>query len=438
MSNYTLISFIGTGQYNKDGEHEGYTMAKYQFPQGNIYETRLFLEALLQAAYKPVKKIILIGTRTSNWDVLLADMRSNSSGKPADYTDLWGRLFEECESKPAAGITEESHRLLEKALTEKTGVPVVITYHTPEIDAATIPEIFPVYSSLAKELAEDTDILLDITHGFRSMPLLVYQALQFGLAGDSRRKVELIYGEIRRNAVSPVRDLSEYWRLSEISAAKSLFFRKLDGTRLAAFLYDEWKDGEALITRFSDIVECNLSLDMPRWIKDTRRALSRPLKGTEPAWILELRDFLAEGIVKKIDSPWTSDILRAFSRLLEEHGLRIQAIITLQAALEARTIEYCGSVDAIGDYDAWQSIYREQYLLKRRDLSQGRILDTLERVRNGIAHGGYKDKRGKVFTSKEIGDALKNSKQAVHAYFEQVNPDKKPAATPPRAEGAGV
>jgi CRISPR-associated Csx2 family protein len=438
MSNYyTLISFIGTGQYNKKGEHEGYKTTEYQFPNGKTYKTSLFLEALFLAEYKPIKKIILIGTRTSNWDALLADMQSNPGGKPADHTDLWERLVEECESEAAAGITEESCRLLEKALTEKTGVPVVIKYHTPEIDAATIPEIFPVYSSLVKELAENTDILLDITHGFRSMPLLVYQALQFGLAGDSLRKVELIYGEIRRNAASPARDLSEYWRLSEISAAKNLFFRKFDGARLAPFLHDAWGEGENLINRFSAIVECNLSLDMPRWIQDAKRALSRPLKGTEPDWILELRNFLKEEVIKKVERPLNSDMLRAFSRLLEEQGLRIQAIITLQAALEARTVEYYGSAGEIGDYDAWQEKYRSEYLSKRRELSQGRTLGTLEWVRNSIAHGGYKDNQGKAFTSQEIGNALKNSKNAVHEYFEQVNPDKKTAGTATAAGTGG-
>ncbi|MFP3091133.1 TIGR02221 family CRISPR-associated protein [Treponema sp. TIM-1] len=439
MSNYTLISFVGTGQYNKKGESEGYKTIKYQFPNGTIYETSLFLEALLQAEYKPVKKIILIGTQTSNWDVLLADMQSNPGGEPGDYTDLWERLVKECEADTTAGITPESRERLEKALTKKTGVPVVIKYHTPEISAATIPEIFPVYSSLVKELAEDTDILLDITHGFRSMPLLVYQALQFGLAGDSQRKVELIYGEIRQDAASPApaRDLSEYWRLSDISAAKNLFFRKFDGRRLAAFLHDAWDEGENLIIRFSTIVECNLSLDMWRWIQDAKRALSRPHKGTEPDWILELQDFLRKEIIKKTDHPLTSDILRAFSRLLEEHNLRTQAIITLQAALETRTVEYYGSVDEIGNYNAWDTTYKNKYRTKRDALSQNGPLCTLEWVRNSIAHGGYKDNRGKAFTSQEVWTALKNCKNAVHEYFEQVNPDKKNADKPPAAGGAG-
>jgi CRISPR-associated Csx2 family protein len=439
MNAYTLISFVGTGQYNKKGEHEGYKTAEYQFPNGKVFKTSLFLEALLQAEYRKIEKIILMGTNTSNWDVLLADMRSGSDGKPEDYTELWARLLEECESDNAGGITEESRELLEKALTQKTGIPVAVKYHTPEIDASTIPEIFPVYSSLVKELAEGTDILLDITHGFRSMPLLAYQALQFGSAGDAQRKVELIYGEIRPNGTSPARDLSDYWRLSDISAAKNLFFRKLDAKRLAPFLHDEWGEGETLLNRFSAIVECNLSLDMPRWIQDMKKALSRQLKGTEADWILELRDFLEKGIIKKIDTRLTSDILRAFSRLLEEHDLRIQAIITLQAALETRTIEYYGSAGEIGDYKAWQDIYQKKYQVKRRELSQKSPLGTLEWVRNGIAHGGYKDNKGKSFTSQEIWAALKNSKNAVQEYFGAVNPDKKLSGeSPAGGEGTGT
>ncbi|AEF84098.1 putative crispr-associated protein, family [Treponema primitia ZAS-2] len=433
MKHYTLISFVGTGAFKKDGGKEGYSEASYQFPNGTTYTTNIFLEALLKSGYRSIKKVILLGTRTSSWDVLLADIRSDSSSP--DYGSLWSKIIDECES---AGISDESAALLEEALSKKLCLPVAIKVHTPVIDAETIPEIFPIYNTLVSELAPETDILLDITHSFRSLPILVYQALQFGLTGLPPRNVELIYGEIRNNGLSPARDLSQYWQLSQITEAKNLFARRLDGKRLAQLLHDEWPQGEELISRFSTIVECNLALDIPKWLKDANRDLGRPLKGTEPEWVLEIRKIVQSEIVEKISpakgnrSLKTSEVLRSFSALLEQHGLFIQAIITLQVALETRTIEAFGSPDDIGDYSAWHDIdgpnYQKNYQQKREALNVVHPLRDIESIRNAIAHGGYKKRwgskasKGLSFTAQEIRDALKKSKEAVQIFFDNVRP----------------
>lgn len=88
---------------------------------------------------------------------------------------------------------------------------MTLKVHTQNIDFDTSEEVFACYKSLVPEIADDSDILFDITHGFRSMPILMYQTLQFVFSNNQSRKVELVYGEyIQSVDISYVRDLSKY------------------------------------------------------------------------------------------------------------------------------------------------------------------------------------------------------------------------------------
>ena len=75
MNEYTLITSIGTGMYKKEG---GYRIATYRFNNGKTYESKLFFDAILKTEFKPIKKIIFIGTYTSSWDVLIDDKKDSN------------------------------------------------------------------------------------------------------------------------------------------------------------------------------------------------------------------------------------------------------------------------------------------------------------------------------------------------------------------------
>ncbi len=65
---YTLISMIGTGMYKTLKDFEGYKKTDYSFGGGKHFNTRLFMQALLECKYKDINQIILLGTDTSSWD----------------------------------------------------------------------------------------------------------------------------------------------------------------------------------------------------------------------------------------------------------------------------------------------------------------------------------------------------------------------------------
>jgi CRISPR-associated Csx2 family protein len=405
---------------------DGYQKTTYRFvdSQGkeSDYTGNVFLEVLLEAKYRPIAKIILLGTTTSSWDALLADIQIEK-GVPTDNTELWTQVLDACRG---SGITDVLERELEMILSQKLGVPVIIKTHEPKIDEDTIPDIFPVYNSLIGDIEKNTDILLDITHGFRSMPLFVYQALQFSIAGQSESTVELVYGEyIREHHISFVRNLSLYWHLSTITEAKNLFETVFDGTLLSQKIERYWGKGAKAILRLSEIVECNFSLQIDEFLRQLKNALKEKMQN-EPAWVSDVRNFL-DDIHNRLSDTSVSKILRKYSKLLEEKGLITQAVIALQVALETAVAEKYAGADYIGDYEWIQNdIYGGKLRIKNiRDTIKARnradfdALLALENMRNKIAHGGSLDRKSNSYPSAaSIPAILKKGNRAADIFFE--------------------
>ncbi|GHS91098.1 CRISPR-associated protein [Planctomycetales bacterium] len=390
---YTLISSIGTGMYKKEG---GYRQTVYQFADGQKVETALFLTAILQAKKSEIKKVVLIGTRTSSWDALIPD------GGNADL-DLWGKIQGECLSSD--GISDTLLKKLQAKLPEwHDGLPFALKAHTSCVDKDTAGEVFAVYSTIAAEIADHTDILFDITHGFRSMPVLIYQALQLDAIKLQNRRIDLIYGEyIDQEKISHVRDLSPYWDFYEITAAEKLFTDKLDGKLLAEKIQPHWKSGAECLRRLSEIIECNFAFQLPETLNQIKNAIEKkaPSSDAQP-WVTDAKNELA-AIYKKLFHSTTSETLRAYSRLLESKGLLTQAVITLQIALETAVTEKYGAPENIGDYDWWQETGKSKYIEIKKQIesddgkSQSEPLWQIENLRNGIAHGGARDRKSGSF-----------------------------------------
>ena len=392
---YTLISSVGTGMYK-----EGYRKTIYCFASGEKIETHIFLDALLKNKYRDISKIILVGTVTSGWDMLI------------DIEDeLWLKV---CEAKENNTINQSIISEMESYLSNKLDIPVVIKYHTDKIENETSEEIFNLYSSIIPEIT-DENILFDITHGFRSMPILLYQALQFSISQNPKIKnVELVYGEyIESKKESHVRDLSNYWRYSQISDALSVFRTKLDGYKLAELIEDEWLEGSKAIKRLSDIVQTNFSLQIIEVSKQIKNALKK-YPTNAPTWLEDVKLFLEE-ILNCVTSDFLYKSLKNYAEFLFERKLNVQAIITLQVAVETYIAETNNCEDMIGNYDWWQrdgrTILNE---IKKNDWKNiGNPLTNLEGFRNQIAHGGGTNRDGNFPQASNIPSIYKSGLRGI-------------------------
>lgn len=401
---YTLISLVGTGMYK-----DGYRQTEYVFPDGKKITTHIFLKALLEARYRKISKIILVGTVTSGWDMLI-DVDD----------DLWVTV---CEAKEKREISDELIKKVELYLSEKLNIPVVIKYHTDKIDNSSTPEIFDLYSSIIPEI-NDENILFDITHSFRSMPVLLYQALQFSASQNSKIKnIEIVYGEyIEKEKLSYVRDLSSYWKYSQISDALYVFSQKLDGFRLADLIQDEWESGSKAIRRLSEIVQTDFCLQIAEVAAQIRNSVKKYPENA-PEWLGKVRDVLLK-ILKVVgnENKKMSECLFDFSKLLYERKLNVQAVICLQVTVEAKICENEGHCEEVGNYNWWQDNGKKALnKIKSGNWKDiGNPLTNLEHFRNQIAHGGAKMSNGSFPHAANIPSIYESGLRGVENLFKEL------------------
>jgi CRISPR-associated Csx2 family protein len=373
---------IGTGMYvEKDS---GYRTTKYEFRDGNTFETHLFLEALLQNNLgQNIDKIIIVGTITSDWGALIANYN--------EYTELSLKLLENKKI-----ISKETFSELEATLSKMYKKDVQIFYHTDEIDSETTEEIFNVYKEISKSIPQGSKILFDITHGFRSMPLLLYQALQYAFQEELSESTSLIYGEYNKEEkISKVRDLSNYLEYAEIAGGFKLFNARFDGRLLSEKTETLWKKGCKWLKRFTAMVQANYFLQIFELLSNLTNILNEGIPEKSPSWVQDVYESL-EDLHKQLKNHEKSKLLFAFSKILAEKKLYTQAIIGLQVTVEAKAFELFGDWDELGNYDYFQEkvrpLFRDFLRNDFQEKHKDRIFN-LEGVRNQVAHGGAKNKK---------------------------------------------
>ena len=154
------MSFLGKGQHNS-----GYRDTDYIFDDGEVYAHQKYIGLALQKKLA-ADKVILLGTSSSMWDVFL------EAGSDA-LEEQW---FSLSDAVKTSSVSEELLQPFEQYLQQQLNVQVrciLIPF------ARTTQEQIEILSVLANALSEHEDIILDVTHGFRHLPMLSLVAARF-------------------------------------------------------------------------------------------------------------------------------------------------------------------------------------------------------------------------------------------------------------------
>ena len=202
----TLISFLGKGQNS-----QGYRLANYLFEDKSTFVEQKYLGLTLTEKLKP-SRLILLGTAGSMWDVFL---ESESSQLESQWLDL-------SESVQKEQVTTEQLQPFESFLSKKLGLTVqciLIPFARTEQDQ------IGVLSSLAEHLVADEKVVMDVTHGFRHLPMLALVAARF-LQKINKIQVEQIYYgalDMTENDRTPVLELGSLLNMLDWIDALSTF-----------------------------------------------------------------------------------------------------------------------------------------------------------------------------------------------------------------------
>ena len=200
-----LVSFIGKG--NRNGASSGYQTAQYSFPDGwESPPISVFGLALLtyyeQHLRQPIDRWLVLGSPQSNWDALLEvvpkEQRDNALNRV--YEKIRDAVKAEEQSPSASGIGQLTQPLLDAwsdALSERLHPMAVKCQLVGWCEAPTSQ--LQMWRVLSQEVPEGSELVLDITHGFRHQPMLLAPMVVLLGMLKNLSGVELYYGALDMN-----------------------------------------------------------------------------------------------------------------------------------------------------------------------------------------------------------------------------------------------
>jgi CRISPR-associated Csx2 family protein len=177
-----LISFLGKSLLDKK---TGYRPARYRFDDGEVIETAFFGLALVRKM-RP-DRLLLLGTAGSMWEVLV-ESQIDDDRLEAERLALIDAVREN-------RVTDELLAPLAGVIGERVGCPVDLRVIPYGHDAAGQAQILDTVAR-AVSAAKARQVLLDVTHGLRHLPMLALVAA-FYLEHVARVRVaDILYGAL--------------------------------------------------------------------------------------------------------------------------------------------------------------------------------------------------------------------------------------------------
>lgn len=299
----TLISFLGTGQVqNSNGtKMREYRKTKYSI-DGEVVGESSFVFSLLMDHYK-FDNIILIGTVKSMWEAVY-HYYCEKNNVECDY-DEYFKLAEVIEN---ANHQSELHILDLSKVKEVLGQnseALVIPYGLNRKEQI---EIFNTVSSAFERFEKGDEIILDVTHSFRSLPLFATSLINY-IQSFSDKDIhfnKVYYGMLEvmgeHDGIAPIVDISTAVELQNWTTAAFSFKEYGKGSLLADLLGDE--EGK-IIKIFSDAVNINYLNEIRTRLANFQQFSEKKLTNEFAQWVVpKVLASFTERLQKVGNSQW--------------------------------------------------------------------------------------------------------------------------------------
>jgi CRISPR-associated DxTHG motif protein len=259
MSSKKILTFLGTGNYQE---------TTYSWQQQPV-RTRLFPEALAQ--WFDADEMLVLLTAEAKQHQHWTDLQNALQGDPIEL------------------------------------IPVGIPSGKSE------RELWDIFDHMVSVLGEGDEIVFDVTHAFRSLPMLALLAAAFLRVAKRIRLRHLLYGayEARQDDVAPVFDLSPFISLLDWTTATDQFIKRGNASELAAFL----KDAHQQAWRERSVPKSEL----PRHLQSLGarlEELSQALRLSRPAEVSEKAEQVTASLARATAE--TETFARPFTLLLDK------------------------------------------------------------------------------------------------------------------------
>lgn len=186
-----VLSFLGLGTYDKETQRYRYEETTYVWGERESCTSTLFTAALTQ--WFPDAKIVILETKEAN----------QANGQTA-------------------------RTLLPNA--EFISIP----------NGRSDEENWKIFNAIANRLPDGQRLILDVTHGFRSMPVLATLVVSFLRAAKNIRLEHLVYAAFERGAkTTPVFDLTPFVTMLDWASATNRFLETGDARKLKPLIREQ-------------------------------------------------------------------------------------------------------------------------------------------------------------------------------------------------------
>lgn len=221
MKQQIVISFLGKARQNQN-----YVQANYQLDQ-SIYQSTFFGFSLLK--HIQPKKMVILGTQGSMWDVLI----ESQAGSDDELAHERLELIEACANDNASQSQLDKLSLLLQNKFNCEMVLQLIPY------GRSTDEQLSIVEKLAQHIPENENITIDVTHGFRHLPMLGFMSAIY-LQDAKAVTVSHIYsGALEmtdEQGITPVLNLTALLQLNRWSNALANYEQHNDYSQIAQLL----------------------------------------------------------------------------------------------------------------------------------------------------------------------------------------------------------
>lgn len=273
-------------------------------------------------------------------------------------------------------------------------------------------ELWKIFDELKEHLKPGDRVVLDITHAFRSLPVLTLLALTYLRVATGIVLERILYGafEARDEAgEAPVFDLTPFVSLLQWSAAVSLFRQTGECGPLADLLEEKLKNPAKRLRKLSDALSLIRTKDIAPCARKVRSDLNKAKKVKEFALLVPLlEDEIGRLAELNADEPSAqldlADWYFQKGKLVHTWLLAREAVVShvakcsgwdVRKSVDRERAENALNEDAPkekGDVPASGGSFALQ------ELPEGLVKawSTLAGLRNDIAHCGFRDDAAKV------------------------------------------
>lgn len=254
MARKVLISFLGTGSFASK-ETRIYRTANYHLGEKDL-GSYPFISAALRKYYG-IDSVLLVGTVHSMWEEVYRWFCEDS--KQTIDEDAYISIAEACEnSNYLSELTIPNKEIIEQTMGGDSKV-ILIKYGLNEDEIKVNTDII---LGLQQYLRSGDELIVDVTHSFRSLPLFMMNLLIY-LKNVSQKKISIThihYGMLdisRELGYAPIIDLNSMMEVNDWITGAYSFSEFGNAYKISKLVESEDKGVSTLLQEFSNLMNLN-------------------------------------------------------------------------------------------------------------------------------------------------------------------------------------